>query len=143
MRRDLDQRAAQRARRAQPPGQGAGIDASDARHPVDAQVGVQVVGVLAAGRIELADDERLDPRPTGLGGAIEDAVAADEGVGHDDDLAVVRGVGRDLLIAGHRGVEDDLARRARCVAECLSPPDRSVFQAEHRRPAHRCITIHI
>ena len=40
---------------------------------------------------------------------VVDAVVADLGVGHRDDLAAVAGIGEDFLIAGHGGVETDLA----------------------------------
>src|SRR5207249_3963300 len=78
---------------------------------------------------------------TALGGALERHLVADERIRAHDDLPVVRRVRRDLLVAGHRGVEHDLARRGECVSERLSPPRRTVFQRQDRRPRHRCITI--
>ena len=59
---------------------------------------------------EFLDDEAFDLGPGGfVVGLIGDAVVADLGIGHGDDLAVVGGVGEDFLVSGEGGVEDDFA----------------------------------
>ncbi len=117
---------------ADPPYQGAGVDALERRQTVTAQVVEEVLLAAMAGGTgrEAAGDEALHPRPPRFGGQVAGAVVADVGLGHDDDLAAVGGIGEDLLlVAGHRGVEDDLAhrraRRGRAAAE-----DGAVFEQE-------------
>ena len=57
----------------------------------------------------LADDQAADLDAVRLDVEAVDAVVAEEGVGHDEDLAGEGGVGERLLVAGHAGREDDLA----------------------------------
>ena len=57
----------------------------------------------------LADDEPGQIGPAALDVLGVDAVVADLGIGHGDDLPAIRRVGEDLLIPGHRRVEADLA----------------------------------
>jgi hypothetical protein len=66
--------------------------------------------------VETANDEARDFHPSGsaffrpaLGPRLIDAVVADVGIGHRDDLPGVGGVGEHLGVAGHRRVEDDLS----------------------------------
>ena len=59
-----------------------------------------------------------------------DAVVADLGVGHRDDLTAVARIGEDFLIAGHRRVEADFAVDFACGAERGSGEDRAVFQGK-------------
>ena len=50
-----------------------------------------------------------------------DAVVADVGVRHRDDLAGVGGIGQHLLVAAERGVEHHLARRLAAVGRTPAP----------------------
>ena len=57
-----------------------------------------------------------------------DAVVADLGIGHGDDLAAIARIGEDFLVAGHRGVEADLAVDFAVGAEGRAGEHGSVFQ---------------
>src|SRR5690606_41197936 len=57
----------------------------------------------------LAHDHPGDPGPARLFILVIDAVIADQGVGHADELPPERWVGGDLLVAGHRRRKDSLA----------------------------------
>ena len=122
-----------RAGRAQAADEGAGVDAGQAGDAVFLQVLVEraVGAVVRVGRRQLLDDEAGDVGAGALAVVGVDAVVADQGVGHRDDLALVRRVGERLLVAVHRGVEDrlGLARHAG-RAERAAGEDRAVLQRE-------------
>ena len=59
-----------------------------------------------------------------------DAVVADLGGGHQDDLAPVGGVGEDLLVAGHGGVEDQFTGDFPATGEGSALKTGAVFQGD-------------
>ncbi|MEY3457593.1 MAG: hypothetical protein RL215_750 [Planctomycetota bacterium] len=65
--------------------------------------------VVAGGLAEFADDEAAEEETAAFDVFGVDAVVADEGVGHGDDLTVVGGIRKDFLVAGHAGVEHHFA----------------------------------
>ena len=71
------------------------------------------------------DHQAADVRAVGLEILVRDAVVADQGIGHHDNLFGIGGIRDDLLIADDRGVEDDFAdfaavRPEPCSVELLS-----------------------
>ena len=125
---------------AKPPHQRPGVDAF---HADDASAGP---GSRPARRrrgscchaAAFADDEAGQVRLAAFHVLGVDAVVADLGVGHRDDLAAVARIGEDLLVAGHRGVETDLAVDLAVGAEGCAGEDGSVFQGEFCN-VHRCL----
>ena len=89
----------------------AGVDSVDGDDVVVDEVfgkcagGAVVTGFEAA----FAHDESAAEGLAGFDVFFADAVVADLGVGHGDDLACVGGVGEDFLVAHHGGVEDEFA----------------------------------
>ena len=79
---------------------------------------------------ELAHHTTFRARSCRLDILFIDAVVANEGVRHGDDLAVLGGIGEYLLVAGHRGVEDDLARGDAGSAKRNAVKEPVVFQRE-------------
>ena len=115
---------------AQPPRDGAGIDAADAGHPLVGEEGVERGGAqgVARRRGVLADDEAGDLDAGRLEVTLVDAVVADQGIGWHDDLAGEGGVGQHLLVAGHGGAEYDLAVRGALGAEGRPAVYGAVFE---------------
>src|SRR5215204_3506522 len=112
--------------------QGAGVDAGDSGDTVAFEIGVDRADGAPVARVvaAFADDETGDPRAAGFVVVIVDAVVADEGVGHADDLATEGGVGADLLIPGHGGGEDGLAFTDAPGAEPETAEDAAVGESE-------------
>ena len=88
---------------------------------------------VARHRRLVADDEAGDLRRARLDVVRRDAVVADLGAGHRDDLSGVGRIGQHFLIAGHAGVEHDLAarfalraRRRRRGTRCRLPVPESL-----------------
>ena len=113
-------------------GDGPGVEAL---HPQLAR-GLEVIGQPALGPpvgrvgVVLLDDEALHLHPPGFDILGINAVVADQGIGHGDDLALIRGVGEDLLIAGHGGVEHHLAGGFAFAGEGPPLKHQAVFQRQ-------------
>ena len=129
-------------------GEGAGVDAGDARHvfplePVaEAFDGVPVAVVLAV----IGDYEAADMDPFGLGAEGEPVrarahvgrpVVAHERVADAEDLPLERGVREAFGIPHHRGGEHHLAGRRAVVTEAPAFQDPAVAEPELCRfPCH-------
>ena len=98
--------------------------------------GLEVIGQIALGPpvgrvgVVLLDNEALHLDPPGFDIFGIDAVIADQGISHGDDLALVGRVGEDLLITGHGGVEHHLAGGLALAGEGPPPQDQTVFQRQ-------------
>src|SRR5208283_5509908 len=77
---------------------------------------------------KLANDEASDVRLPGFDIHRVDAVIANEGTGHGDDLAFVRRIGQNLLVAGHAGVETNLAAGLGAGAKTPAWKDRTILK---------------
>ncbi len=123
------------AARAQPTGQGAGVDPLDPDDQVLLHEALKIlVRAVVAGRTrELAHDEAARERSVRLHVVDRDPVVPDVGIGHRHDLAVVARIGQDLLVAGHRGVEHDLSDRPPGVTERVAVVHRAVLERQRRR----------
>ena len=117
---------------AQPPHQGAGVDAFHAQDLVLTQIGVEVAQgpEVARDPRELADNETFNLWPArfrvfGIG-----PVVADERIGHRDQLSPVRRIGQHLLVTGHARIENDLAEGLAPRAEAAPGIDRAVLESK-------------
>ena len=92
-----------------------------ARHLVFFQQLVERLGVAEVAWLVVvfADDEALRSDQLGFIVFVNDAVVADQRIGHDDDLFGVGGIAENLLIADHRRVEYQLGNHFLRTAEAL------------------------
>ena len=124
-------------------GEGAGVDAGDARHtlplePVaEAFDGIPVAVVLAV----IGNHEAADVDPFGLGAEgktvrarahVGRPVVAHERVADAEDLPLERRVRQAFGVAHHRGGEDHLAGRRAVVSEAPAFQDPAVAEPELR-----------
>ena len=125
--------AALGAVRAQVARERARVDVADADDPGLVQVAVELARTRATTRRGSRPRAPRSPPPAACADSTSsdvDAVVADVGVRHGDDLAGVGGIGQHLLVAAERGVEHDLAGRSR-------PGDRTTVPRRPARPPAR------
>ena len=122
----------------QPTDEHAGVDTLEADDAPVFQIGVQIAAraEVAHPAALFAHDESGQMRLTAFMILVVDAVVADFGVGHRDDLAAIARIGQDFLIAGHRRVEADLAFGFAFGAKGRSGQHGSVFEGKFSDGRH-------
>ena len=108
------------------------LDATAVRERVERRMSVLEEHLWGPGEVVWVGAGRLDD----VLYKREEAVVADERVGHADELAPVGGIGEDLLVASHRGVEDHLAVGLAARAQRLAPEHAPIGEGVHRAGAH-------
>src|SRR5262249_16447856 len=79
----------------------------------------------------LANNHPLRKRPARLDIFGIDAIVADQGVGHCDNLAAIPWIRKNLLVAGHGGIEDNLTRSLPCRTPGSPLKDSTIFKCEN------------
>ena len=124
--------ATHRARLAQMPGQGPGVDLAEANDAGVTQIVLQLpTGAPAGGPPSgFTYDVAGHPDTVRLGVLIVDPGVTDVWRGLHDDLAVVGGIGQCFLVPGHPGGEDDLSNGAPLSPVAAAPQGPAVLQYE-------------
>ena len=76
------------------------------------------------------DDKTFRLDPPGFHILRINAVVADQGVGHGDDLAFIGRIGEDFLVTGHGGVKHHLPRGLTRPGKRAAGEHQAVFQCE-------------
>ena len=122
--------AAHRARLAQVPGQGPGVDLAEADDAAVTKIVLQLTAGAPAGGSSgrFAYDVAGHPDAVGLGVLVVDPGVTDMWCGLHHDLTVVGGVGQCFLVPGHPGGEDDLSDGAPLSPVAAAPQGPAVLQ---------------
>src|SRR5204863_5220770 len=87
------------------------------------------------------DDETPQENFAALGIGRVDAVVADLGIRHRDDLSAVRRIGQDFLVTGHARIEYDFAVDLAVGPESQTGENFAIFEGQFGTTDHEPCTV--
>ena len=112
--------------------EGSCVDASDANNSVLLQIFVKTAfrSKVAVNATQFADDKTRQMWPAAFDILFVDAVVANLGISHRDNLPSITWVGEDFLITRHRGVEANFPFNFTRSSKACAGVDRSILKRQ-------------